>query len=243
VAHVNALALSIISEGVREPLTVFAEEGKYYIENGHCRHAAALLAIEQGADAEMTVPVIVSGRNLTDNDRLLSQITLNSGKSLSTIELAGVINRLSKAGWDNAQIAKRCGFSTVYVRSLISLAVAPAPIIKMMSEGKVAPTLIIDLIKKHDGDYKAVNVDLKQAKDAAKASGKDKITKKMIAPKPKPEPKEKTKSLKDWISQLFSTSGEQINVNVNQEAYSHLIEILNRVDWDTSGINKNEDIL
>lgn len=234
VSHIEALAASIESEGVREPLTVFAENGLYYIENGHCRHAAAMLAIERGYDPEMTVPVMVSGRNLTDNDRLLSQITLNSGKSLSTVELASVISRLSKAGWDSAQIAKRCGFSTVYVRSLITLALAPAPITKMMSEGKVAPTLVIDLIKKHDGDYKAVASDLKQAKEAAKASGKNKITKKMIT---KPE-KVKTKSVKDWLSQLFGTSGELVNINVNHDAYEHFMGLLKKPD-----AGKNEDIL
>ncbi len=76
-AHIRWLADSIKEQGVREPLTVWMNDGVPTISNGHCRILAVALARKEGAEIK-TVPVRVEDRYASEGDRILSMITRNS---------------------------------------------------------------------------------------------------------------------------------------------------------------------
>lgn len=177
VAHIDALAKSIAEVGVKETLTVYIEDGKAYVSNGHCRRAAAIRAIEHyNADRELTVPVKAEDKEATEADRIFSQIVRNTGKPFSPLEQATAFKKLNDAGMTDAEIARQAGISRAYVGQLTTLAEMPASIKKYVREGSVAATLAIQIVKANEGDVKKIGADMKAAVAAAKAAGKGKAT-------------------------------------------------------------------
>ncbi|ERP95718.1 hypothetical protein Q669_29560 [Labrenzia sp. C1B10] len=180
-AHIRQLAESIAEVGVKEALTIYSEGEDFFIENGHCRHAAALMAIaEFGADKDMTVPVKMSNAKATDAERILSQIILNSGKQLSPLEQGRVYERLLEAGMTSTNIGKQAGVSRVYVNDLVRLAQCPKPLTSLVREGKVSATLAIQMLKDNEGDPKQALKDLKDGLKEAKRAGSEKVTRKHV---------------------------------------------------------------
>src|ERR1700674_5839547 len=60
--HVDNLAQSIAAVGVKQPLTVFFENGKCYVSDGECRLRGAMRAIEHYKADLRTVPVQTEDR-------------------------------------------------------------------------------------------------------------------------------------------------------------------------------------
>lgn len=194
IEHVKTLAASIAAEGVKEPLAGWMEDGKIFIENGHMRHRAVAYAIEhlEVNGDELQIPIQITPKDLSDADRLLSQITRNSGKSLAPLEMAALFEKLKAADetMTDAEIARRAGITRVYVGSLVELAKQPKSVTKFVRSGEVSATLAIDVIKKAKGNPKKAAELLKLAVEAAKAIGKTRATAKHL-PKGEEETKPK----------------------------------------------------
>jgi hypothetical protein len=75
------------------------------------------------------------------------------------------------------EIARRLGYSAVYVRSLLDLIAAPKQVRDMVSRGEVSATTARKAIKKHGG--KAAEV-LQEAVTTAQAKGKTRATEKHL---------------------------------------------------------------
>lgn len=198
VAHIDALAQSIAAEGVKEPLAVYAEGDFIYIENGHMRHAASLKAIsDYGADPELLIPVRTTPKEASEADRIMSQLTRNSGRALMPLEMAGVFQRLQALGLSDAEIGRRSGLSRVYIGQLIELSKMPKAVTNPVREGTVSATLAIQTMKRFDGDSKKTATAIKDAINLAKTLGKSKATskdvKKAAAAKGEALPAEKKK--------------------------------------------------
>lgn len=190
-----ALALSIGATGVKEPLTVTWQDGQAVITNGHRRRAAALYAIEHFGAEIATVPVRTEDRHTSEADHVFSMIVRNSGKPLSPIEQGRVFKRLVDLGWTEADIAKKSGLSTVWVRQLLELQAAPATVTDLVKEGKVSATLAAERLKKSKGDGEKVAEELAEAVEKAKAEGKERATAKHLR-KPKEKAEEPPKKEK-----------------------------------------------
>ena len=182
-----ALARSIAEVGVKQPLTVYWEDGKAYISDGHRRHGAALYAMEHlGADIK-SVPVQTEDRYSSEADRVFSQIIRNSGKPLQPIEQARVFKRLIDLGWSEADIATKSGISRQWVVDLLNLQAAPQAITDMVAVGEVSATLAITTLKQNANDGVVTSQSLLAAVATAKAEGKTKATAKHIPRPPAPE--------------------------------------------------------
>lgn len=168
-AHVELLAASIAEIGVKNPLRVYAEDGKLYLTDGESRLRAVRLAIERGAEI-VSVPVITEDRYSNDADRLLTQIVGNSGKPFAALEKADVFYRLIGLGWTPADIARKAGVSKQHVTDMLALRSAPSAVTDAVKAGDVSPTLAMQTVKKHGreaaGDVLASAV--KSAKDRGK---------------------------------------------------------------------------
>lgn len=169
--HIEGLALSIAEVGVKEPLTVFWEDGAAWVSDGHCRLKATLLAIKNGADIK-TVPVKSEERHANDADRLFSQVIRNSGKPFSALESAKVYQKLLGYGWTQAEIAKKAGVSQARVSQVLELLTLPEGVKQMVSAGQVSPSLAVAAVAEHSS-AKAENI-LKGAVAAAKEEGRTK---------------------------------------------------------------------
>lgn len=159
-------------------VSVAIEDGTnvLYVEDGHRRLRAVLLAIGQGADIA-TVPVTVMPRSTNEVDRLVHMVhSNNDGEKFKPLELGIIISRMHKLGIDEADIAKRLGMTTTYVRQLSSLMSAPKAIRDMVKDGEISATLAIETVAEHKGEAEEL---LKEAQVEAKVTGK-KVTGKAV---------------------------------------------------------------
>lgn len=189
--HIERLAESIAEIGIKESLTVYQDDGKLYVSNGHCRLAAVRLAIGRGAEIK-SVPVQTEERYSSEADRVFSQIVRNSGKPLAPIEQGRVFKRLLDFGWTIADISKRSGINTGWVRELLELQASAAEIQNMVSTGRISSTLAIQTLKS-EGD-RAATV-LADAVTTAEAEGRTRATRKHVE-----KPPSKTDQLKTLLS-------------------------------------------
>lgn len=179
--HVRELADSIKANGfMRHKAIVIAaaSDGSLYIQDGHTRYAAVLLANSEGAGVE-NVPVIQEERGTTEEDRIFGLITNNSGKRLTPMGEALVIKRLLGRGIQEKEIARRLGFSAAKVSDALTLVAAPTPIREMVVAGEVSATTAVRAIKK-DG-IGAVKK-LADAVAVAQSQGKTKASEKHMKP-------------------------------------------------------------
>lgn len=173
-----ALARSIAEVGVKQPLTVFFEDGKTYISDGHRRHGATLYAIEHFSAEIKSVPVQTEDRYSSEADRIFSQVVRNSGKPLAPIELARVFKRLLDFGWSVGEVATKSGLNAGWVTQLLELQASAPDVQQLVSSGRVSATLAIERLKT-DGDQ--AGTVLADAVKTAEAAGKTRATKKHIA--------------------------------------------------------------
>lgn len=180
-AHIDMLAQSIAEVGVKEPLTVYWEEGKAYISDGHCRHKAALRAIEHYKAELKTVPCKVEDRWASEAERVLSLIVRNSGKPLSQIEQSRVYKRLIDLGWQQGEIAKKVGLSAARISQILELQALPEPVKDMVSAGTVSAGMAVQTLKQSEGNATKATGELKKAVKAAKAEGRTRALPKDMA--------------------------------------------------------------
>ncbi len=205
--HIDMLARSITSEGVKDPLTVYWEDGKAFVSDGHCRRRAVLRAIELYGAEIKSVPVKTEDRYSSEADRVFSQIVRNSGKPLTPYEQGKVFKRLLALGWTEADIISKSGLSNTSVSKVLSLQAAPEPVQAMVRSGEVSATLAISVVRHADEPAQAVE-NLQAAVETAKAAGKSRATAKHL---PKTAPRTSLKEeLRDLIDGATRTDGEGI---------------------------------
>lgn len=153
---------------------VAVEDGEQvlYLQDGHGRLEAVLLAISEGAHIK-TVPFVQKDRSNDAKDLTIALITANEGESFSAMEKAILVKRMRLFGSSDGEIAQTMRVSPAYVGQLATLAGAPKKIRDLVINEEISATNAIEAIRKH-GD-KAAEV-LSGALDNAKASGKTKAS-------------------------------------------------------------------
>lgn len=149
--HIDALALSIRENGVRVPLTVRMDAGNVTLVDGECRLRAVRKLISDGVEIA-TVPVMAATRYESDEERLASSVTLNSGKPFTRLELANVCKRLMAYGWTVKQIAEKLGKTVPGIKSLLELTTLPQKVKSQIEAGKVSATAAQKAVKEHGAD-------------------------------------------------------------------------------------------
>ena len=173
IEHIDMLAQSINEVGVQVPLRAYWEDGKAFITSGHCRLMAALRSIDHYHSELKTVPVQIEERYANEADRILGQITHNSGKPFTQLEQAKVFKRLLDLGWQQGDIAKKAGISASRVSQVLDLLTLPQAVKAMVTNGTVSASLATQTVAQNGSKAEQV---LKQGLEAAKAEGKSKVT-------------------------------------------------------------------
>lgn len=183
-AHLDGLKTSIMEIGIQEPLTVYMEGDEPRLTNGHCRLEAVMMARAEGADIK-TVPCIVESRYSSQEDRTLSLIVRNAGKSLEPLEEAEVFKRLLGYGWQIGDIAKKTGRSVTHVNNMLELSAAAPEVKALVDAGDISATTAHKVTKQAGEEATAV---LTKAIAKAKEKGKSKASltdvKEVMAPAP-----------------------------------------------------------
>jgi ParB-like chromosome segregation protein Spo0J len=230
----TALAASMIENGFYDSkpiaVSVASENGKnvLYVEDGHRRRAAALIAVEKGAPIE-TVPVVVMPRSTSEVERLVHMVhSNNDGEKFTPLELGIIVQRMEKFGLNEGEIAAKLSMTTTYVRHLQTLMSAPATIREAVKAGEISATLAIETVQEHKDAAEEV---FKEAREEAKKTGKrvtGKTVKAAAAKRKKPTKAELAeKALKqqkkhgpeafDLLQRIFKKHGKVIAESFHRE--------------------------
>ncbi|MFM0595357.1 ParB/RepB/Spo0J family partition protein [Paraburkholderia dilworthii] len=185
----------------KKPLGCFVRkvggEDRIFVYEGQHRYHAALLAIKEGGfakDKEIDrLPVVIDEAKSVNRVNLIyAGITNNDGEKLTPLQLAEKVIELQDLGEPNASICKRLNITDQTIRDVLLLAHAPAGLHKLVRDKIVSSTLAIEEVRAHGGE-KALERMLNAA-SKANASGKVKVTKKVLDAS---APKETSKKITD----------------------------------------------
>lgn len=174
IAHVDALAASIVEVGVKEPLAGYLEDGAFVLTNGESRLRAVRKLIEMGYAIE-TVPVIPEPRNASDADHLASQFIRNSGRPFTPMENCELFTRLKALGLAEKDIAVKTGLTVERVQQIAKLGNLPKEVKKSVRKGEVSATVVQRLQSKGKSPQE-IKMLVETAVKTAKADGKTKAS-------------------------------------------------------------------
>jgi hypothetical protein len=158
-----------------------------YITAGHTRLLSLALAnkkaTELGLPQIVEVPVTVKTKGVSMDDLQVELIRGNADSSLTPYEQGIVIQRLVRAGHDEAEIEVRTGVKNPWMGKLLKLMAAPHKLKMLVAHEFITATLAIDVIEEFKG--KALQVieeamAAKAAKSNCAAGDKVHITKRDI---------------------------------------------------------------
>jgi ParB/RepB/Spo0J family partition protein len=176
--ELDKLKVSIKDGGVRTPILAKKVFGKdeWALKNGERRVRACMELIAEGH--EVLIPV----RRFTGNDvdAVIDMLVTNDNVSLSPIEEAGVTARLLRMGLTNKQISAKTGRTLAYLSSLKTINEAPEHIKKMVGEGIIASTMVLQVMNDHKENPEEGFKAIEKAVNDVKASGKVKVKTKDI---------------------------------------------------------------
>lgn len=203
--HIDSIAQSIVANGYMpsKPIEVYMEGGTMYVSDGHCRLRATVRAIEHYQTDIKTIPVINVAK-ANDADRMLSQITSNSGKPLTPFEQAKVYDRLLKFGWEAKDIAIKAGKSTAHVSQVLDYLTLPENIKLLVISGQLSGTLAIKMFKEANGDAGKVIEQLKEGAANAQSQGRTRVMPKDMSGNG--QKREKSPGIRKLLKDVFETA-------------------------------------
>ena len=176
----DELKQSIIENGVRIPLRGY-KQGEYFIVvDGHRRHSAIVMAINEGVEIAR-VPFI-SEKKRSLEERIFDVLLSNDGKQLTALELGETYRRLVNCGFNYTEIAKKIGKGATHVTDMVRVAESSKELKGMIKERKVSATLVKDVkntVKDDEKAEKIIKDKVQEKEKEAEKSGEEvKVTKK-----------------------------------------------------------------
>lgn len=227
-AYVRELADSIKGAGFKRdrPLIVTASaDGKLYVNDGHTRLSAVMLANTEGAGIE-ALPVIDEAPGTSEDDRIAGLILNNSGRPLTQMGQAEVVKRLVGRGLSEDAIAAKVGMSVAKVRDLLTLTSAPVEIREMVTAGEVSPTLAVQVLKTDGADAVAT---LKTAKARSKAKGKKKVTKQDVTGQKRKVRNSKPAQLSLTVADVRKSIDPVISVGLTDKQIAAVLQAVSEI--------------
>lgn len=179
---IEELMLSIVENGIRNPLKGYMKDGKVILREGFRRMRAVKLALEKGKKIER-VPVIIEERPMSEEERTLEFLINNDGKPFTMLEQSEVVRRLLNFEWKVTDIVRKTGKARGYIENLIMLTKVPMKIQNYIKEGKISAHAVIQIMQAVKQNPEAAAKEVEAAIQAAKESGKEKATPKHVGTK------------------------------------------------------------
>lgn len=170
---IEALKISIINSGLKNPLRVYAENEGIFLIDGHRRLTAIMQAINEGNEIKY-VECINEPRIYNDIERTADLIRCNSGNPLTDLELCEVIQRLKNFNLSIAEISNKTGLSIVKINNILALNIAAPEIKKAVQDKKISSTTAAKISRKTKTKEAIENINneiLEKSKSGKKISG------------------------------------------------------------------------
>jgi len=200
--HVAEMSLAYRNRATFPPVDVRVEDGHIILVDGHHRRAAALDAIEKGAEVRALECRQFRG---SDADRVAHMITSAGGLPLTPLQLGLQYRKLIHFGWKEKAVADRVGKTIQHVKDMVLLAEANSDVHHAINAGEISGSLAVTVVKQHG--TKAGNV-IREGLAEEQASGKAraKVTAKTLARRSAPKgPSDK--EMLDWLFAEHRPSG------------------------------------
>lgn len=185
--HIAGIAGAIAARLPIQPIEVWVdpETGALELVDGHCRHAGYCLYAE--ANQEFDGWVSVTKFEGTAAQRKARIVTSNTQLKLKPVELGRVYLSLrDDHGMSRQEIATEVGRSLAHIDQMILLASAKPEVIAAVESGTISATEAVKLARDH-GDQ--APEELERRVEAAKETGKGKVTAKVAPVKTPSRPK------------------------------------------------------
>ncbi len=170
---------NIRENGVKNPVRAYKLDGKWHLIDGHRRHKACMILVDEGLN--IRIPVVSEGKGVSAEQRIVDMICLNDGKRLNPLEEAEAINRLSNYGLSDTEISKKTSKTLVYISNLALLSSAPTKIKNFIKSEQISPTLVMAILREEDNfDNATVLIEKAYSGVVNGMEPKGKITKKDI---------------------------------------------------------------
>lgn len=180
--HIAGIAGAIAAGLPIPPIEVWVDPDTGAIEavDGHCRHAAYHLYAESASDFDGWVSVVKFDG--TPAQRKARTVNSNTQLRLKPVELGrAYLSLRDEHQMSRQEIAQEVGRSLAHIDQMILLASAGVEVIAAVEAGQISATEAVKLARDHGENAPA---ELERRKEAAKESGKEKVTAK-VAPKKK----------------------------------------------------------
>lgn len=169
--HIENLTAAFLNGQYIPPIVIReGDNGEIILIDGHCRHKAALRAIEQGA-----TDLMLSATRFKGSDIERIEVMLRSGEGLkfTPLEVAKGYLRLNRMGLEIKEIAEKVNKSVNHIGSYLTLATAPYAVQQMVQNEQVAANVAIEAVRKHG--EKSTEF-LQKSLEKAEKQGKRKVT-------------------------------------------------------------------
>ena len=206
---ITELANSIAENGVKVPLRGFKKGETYFITDGHRRYAAMQLLAKKGYTGIQAL-IVPEGKGYNEEDRTLDLLLANDGKRLTMLEEAIVFKRLLGYHWKTKDIAKRSGKSLTHVDNCLLLLSAPADLLEKIKKDIVAPSTVVEMLRKKDGTEVAQEIEAAEEKLQATGSKRKKVTAKDMEKKPK---RNISKDLAKLLDEVKTQSPDNVTIH------------------------------
>jgi len=209
------LSLSIIENGVLNPLRGHKDGDNYILTDGERRYRAVFMALNKGIDIAR-VPFI-SEKKKSLEERIFDILLFNDGKTLTPLELGETYKRLVSYGYNYTEIAKKIGKTVKHVSDMVTVAGSGKEIKDLMKEGNVSATLVAEVKAKVKDNDEAEEIIKTVSELKKETSGgdkkKEKVTKKdvedLLPEKPQKE-EVKTETEEGEVEQQQNFTREEV---------------------------------
>ncbi len=193
--HVEQLKTSIRNGATIPPIFVRVEPGRIIMVDGEHRLIAVKELIAEGMEIPFMSAIQFRG---SDADAIAHLLTSAQGHAITPLDQGIQYLKLLRLNWDVKMIAARTGKSVTHIENCLVLAESNTDVQQAVRAGEVASSLAVDLVKEHGSKAGAV---IQSELVKAKASGKDKVTRKTV--QGKAIPRKLVARVADTIGTLF----------------------------------------
>lgn len=154
----DSFTRSVRTHGVKVPVEVRREDGKYILIGGHRRLAAALKS------GLAQIPAILTKKVKDTQTRRVHALVTNTQKELMPVEEALAFKALVDGGMSPKEIARSTGRSLVNVKERLQLAEGDAEVLDAVKTKKVSAGLGAAIVNKSKGNKKKQKALVRKAK-------------------------------------------------------------------------------